>query len=61
MPILQIILMIALVGFIVWLVEAYVPMPPVFKRILEAAIVIVLIIWLLQVSGMWGYLMGARI
>jgi hypothetical protein len=61
MPLLQIMLVIIVVGVILWLVEAFLPMPANIKRLLEIVVIIVLVIWLLQISGLLGYLPNPRI
>jgi hypothetical protein len=52
MSLIGLILVIAIVGLLLWLVETYVPMPVAIKRVLEAVVVLVLILWLLQVFGL---------
>lgn len=52
MSIFVVLLVIVIIGFILFLVERFVPMPPVIKYILYAVIVIALLIWLLQGFGL---------
>lgn len=54
MSLIGIIVVILVVGVVLWFVETYVPMPVAIKRILEAVVVLVLILWLLQVFGLLG-------
>jgi hypothetical protein len=61
MPILTILLVIIIVGVILYLVNRYLPMEPVIKNILYLVIVIILIIWLLRVSGLLGSLNNVRL
>lgn len=61
MSIILILLVIVLVGFGLWLIEKYVPMKSVFVRILEAVAVIAVVIWLLQVFGIWQMILSARV
>ncbi len=61
MPILTIIIVIVLVGLALWFVDTYIPMNATIKRILQAVVVLVLIIWLLQVFGVLGSLNNVRI
>lgn len=51
---LSIILGLALVGFIVWLIVTYIPMPAPFQTIIIAFVAICLIIWLLGAVGVGG-------
>lgn len=61
MPILTIIIVLVLVGLILWGVNTYIPMQQTMKRILNAVVIIIVIIWLLQVFGVWAYLQGAHV
>lgn len=44
---LKLVLILALVGLVVWLITAYIPMPPIFKTIIYVVVAIVLILWLI--------------
>jgi len=61
MSIITIILVIALVGFILWLIERYLPMDVTVKRILEGVVILCMIIWILQSFGLIGAIGSARI
>jgi hypothetical protein len=54
MSLVSLIVAIAVVGLLLWLIETLIPMPLTVKRVLEAVVVLVLIIWLLQVFGLLG-------
>ena len=54
MSLLTILLVLVVVGVILWLVNTYIPMDRKIKSILNAVVVIVLIIWLLQAFGLLG-------
>jgi hypothetical protein len=45
------ILTLALVGFVLWAVITYIPMPPMFKNVIVVIIVIFVIIWLIRQLG----------
>lgn len=47
----SLILTLALVGFVLWLVLTYVPMPAPFPNIIVVLVVICLLLWLLRVFG----------
>jgi hypothetical protein len=61
MSLLGVVLTLVVVGFLLWLVNNYVPMDGKIKGILNAVVVIVTIIWLLQASGLIGSLQDIRI
>lgn len=56
MPILTIIGVLIVVGVLLWLINAYIPMQGTVKRILNAVVIIILVIWLLKVFGVLGNL-----
>jgi hypothetical protein len=45
------ILMLAILGFVVYLIQTYVPMPPVFKMVIYVVVAVVLILYLMRVFG----------
>ena len=49
MSILSVIIVLIIVGVGLWFIETYLPMNAGVKRLLEAVIVLVLLIWLLSV------------
>ncbi|MFN3640938.1 MAG: Thivi_2564 family membrane protein [Flavobacterium sp.] len=51
MPILNILLILVVVGFLLWVVNTYIPMDRKIKSILNLIVVIGVIIWLLRVFG----------
>jgi hypothetical protein len=52
MNILMVLVVLAVVGFALWLVTTYVPMQPVMKNIIVVVIVILVILWLLNTFGL---------
>jgi hypothetical protein len=61
MPILTVVIVLIVAGVILWLVNNYIPMQRTIKNILNAVVVIVLVIWLLNVFGVLGSLQNIRI
>jgi hypothetical protein len=51
MPILTILVVILVAGVLLWLVNSFIPMQRTIKGILNAVVVIILVIWLLNVFG----------
>ena len=51
MDLLMLVLMIALVGFVVYLITTHIPMPPMFKTAIQIIVVVALILYLLQRFG----------
>lgn len=61
MPLINIVVVIAIMGFILWAINAYIPMAPPVKSILNVVVVVVLCLWLLQVFGIVGNFNDVRI
>ena len=54
MPILNIVVILVLVGVALYLINRFIPMARSINTILNVFVVIVVCIWLLQVTGLWG-------
>ncbi len=54
MSLISLIITLAVVGFLLWLVLTYIPMPPPFKQVITVIVVIVLVLWLLNGFGLIG-------
>jgi hypothetical protein len=50
----SLIVTIVVVGVILWLINTYIPMQATVKKILNAVVIIILILWLLQAFGVMG-------
>lgn len=53
MPLLNVLIVLIVVGVILWLINSYIPMDRKIKSILNVVAVIFVIIWLLQVFGIF--------
>ena len=53
---LPIIIGLIVIGVLLYLVNAYVPMDPKIKTILNAVVIICVVLWLLNVFGAFAYL-----
>jgi uncharacterized membrane protein len=56
MPLIQVVLVLIVVGVVLGLINRYIPMAGSIKSILNAVVVIVVVLWLLNVFGLLGYL-----
>jgi len=61
MPLLHVVIVLVVVGILLWLVNAYIPMDAKIKKILNIVVVIAVIIWLLQAFGLLGAIGSVRI
>jgi hypothetical protein len=53
MSIITIVIILIIVGVVLWLINAYIPMASVIKTILNVVVAIVVILWLLSVFGVY--------
>jgi hypothetical protein len=56
MGLLGLIITLIAIGVLLWLVNAYVPMDAKIKYILNIVVVICVVLWLLNVFGVFAYL-----
>ena len=61
MPLLTILIVLILAGFLLWVINSYIPMDGKIKKILNIVVVIVVIVWLLKVFGLFVYLTNIRV
>jgi hypothetical protein len=61
MSLLSLILTLVLVGVLLWAINAFIPMEPKIKNILNVVVVIVVVLWLLNVFGVVAGLGSARV
>jgi len=61
MPILQIILVLVVVGFLLWLIHNLIPMDPVIRKVLDIVIVLLVIFYLLKAFGIWNWMADAKV
>jgi len=61
MPLLQVLLVLVMVGVLLWLVNNFIPMAGSIKSILNAVVVIVTVLWLLNIFGLFHSLSHMRV
>jgi hypothetical protein len=61
MPLLNIVVMLIVVGVGLYLINRFIPMQSTIKTILNAVVVIVVCIWLLQAAGLWASVTNFRL
>lgn len=61
MSLLTLIVLLVVIGVIMYLINAYIPMEPNIKKILNIAVVIIVIIWLLSAVGLLPDLNAIRV
>ena len=61
MPLMQLVITLVVVGILLWLVNAYIPMQSSIKSILNVVVVVAVGIWVLQAVGLWGNISSFRV
>lgn len=54
MPLVNLIITLVVVGVLLWLINAYIPMEPTIKKILNVVVIIIVILWLLSAFGIFN-------
>ncbi|MDE3208551.1 MAG: hypothetical protein KGL58_06890 [Pseudomonadota bacterium] len=52
MPLIQLVVTLIVVGVLLWLVNTYIPMQSTIKKIINAVVIIVVLLWLLRAFGL---------
>jgi len=61
MTLIDIVLVFVMVGLVMWLINAFVPMAAGLKSLLNVVVFVVVLVWILQVFGLVGPIPGVRI
>jgi len=61
MPLIHLVFVLVVVGVILWVINSYIPMQTTIKKILNAAVVVAVVVWLLSVFGVIGNISAIRI
>ncbi len=51
MPIITVVVVLVVIGFVLWLINTYIPMASPIKTILNVVVVIAVVVWILSVFG----------
>jgi len=61
MPLLQLVVILVVVGVLLWLVNNYIPMQRSIKGILNAVVIIAVVLWILNVFGLFSSISNLRV
>ena len=61
MPLLNLVVVLIVVGFGLYLVNRFIPMASSIKTILNVFVVVCVCVWLLQAVGLWGSVSNLRL
>lgn len=56
MPLFPVVITLIVVGVLLYLMNAYIPMDPKINRIINALVIVVVVLWVLQVFGIFSYM-----
>ncbi len=61
MSLITLVITLIVVGVLLWLVNTYIPMDGKIKKVLNIVVMVVVVLWLLNVFGVWGHLRSVRV
>ncbi len=61
MSLIGLIIVLAVIGFVLWLVQTQIPMNPTIKTIITAVVVLVVVLYVLQAFGLLDGLTAIRV
>ena len=61
MSLITIVLTLIVVGILLWLTNTYIPMDGKIKKVLNIVVMVVVVLWLLNVFGVWNYVRNIRV
>jgi hypothetical protein len=61
MPLINLVVVLIIVGVALYLINRYIPMASSIKTILNVLVVVVVCVWLLQATGLWGNVTSFRL
>jgi len=61
MDLIALVITLVIIGVALWAINAYVPMAPSIKKILNIVVIVVVCLWLLQVFGIMDHVRNIRV
>jgi hypothetical protein len=61
MPLMQLVITLVVVGILLWLVNAYIPMQSSIKSILNGVVVICVVLWIVNLFGGFSSLQNIHV
>ena len=61
MPLVNLVVALIVAGVALWLINRYIPMASSIKSILNVVVVACVVVWVLQVVGLWGGISTFRV
>jgi hypothetical protein len=60
-PLINVVMVLIVVGVLMWLINRFIPMQGTIKSILNGVVVIALVLWLLNIFGLFTYFSHVRV
>jgi hypothetical protein len=60
-PLINVVMVLIVVGVLMWLINRFIPMQGTIKSILNGVVVIALVLWLLNIFGLFTYFSHIRV
>lgn len=61
MTLLTLVVVLIVIGMMLWLANSHIPMDGKIRSILNIAVVVAVVLWLLSVFGLWDAAQGIRV
>jgi hypothetical protein len=61
MSLISIVVSLIVAGILLWLVNTYIPMDGKIKKVLNIVVMVVVVLWLLNVFGVWSYVRNIHV
>jgi len=61
MSLITIVITLIVVCILLWLVNSYIPMDGKIKKVLNIVVMVVVVLWLLNVFGVWNYVRNVHV
>ena len=61
MPLVNVVIALIVVGMALYLINRYIPMAGSIKAILNVVVVVAVVVWVLQSTGLWGPISNFRL
>lgn len=54
MSLVEVIVALVVIGLVMWAINTYIPMSAAIKNLLNVVVIVIVVVWLLQSSGLIG-------
>ena len=61
MSLISIVISLIVAGILLWLVNTYIPMDGKIKKVLNIVVMVAVVLWLLNVFGVWSYVRNIHV